>query len=316
MIGMTSSLLHHQVQGAAWMRERESGTIEPRGGLQADQMGLGKTIMTIATMVANPPTPHDSKCTLIVCSPAIVSQWMSEFARHVEPGVFPKIFRYQASTFATTFGAGNEAIISEADVVLTSYQEVMSSYPKNKPPKEIVLTDKKLEWWENEWTNRSILHKIHFYRVVLDEAQAIKNHKSHTSVACRGLMAKHRWAITGTPIQNAIIELYPFFKFLRVKQTGDVEVFRENFCEPDDEDDTKRLHAMLNQFMIRRSHKERLFGQPIVKLPKNTQKTIVIEFNAVERAIYNAVRRHYIKQINVKSKAGSLEKSYRCMLVC
>lgn len=59
--GMRSSLHHHQVQGAAWMRERETQDEEPLGGLQADAMGLGKTVMTIAVMISNPPTLEDSK---------------------------------------------------------------------------------------------------------------------------------------------------------------------------------------------------------------------------------------------------------------
>lgn len=59
--GMKSSLLHHQIQGAAWMRERETQDVQPLGGLQADAMGLGKTVMTIAAMITNPPTHEDSK---------------------------------------------------------------------------------------------------------------------------------------------------------------------------------------------------------------------------------------------------------------
>ena len=59
--GMKSSLLHHQIQGAAWMRERETQDVQPLGGLQADAMGLGKTVMTIAAMISNPPAPEDSK---------------------------------------------------------------------------------------------------------------------------------------------------------------------------------------------------------------------------------------------------------------
>lgn len=59
--GMKTSLLHHQIQGAAWMRERETQDVQPLGGLQADAMGLGKTIMTIAAMISNPPTAGDSK---------------------------------------------------------------------------------------------------------------------------------------------------------------------------------------------------------------------------------------------------------------
>ena len=73
--GMTSTLHHHQVQGAGTMKEREIGENEPKGGLLADEMGFGKTVMMIATIVANPPAPGEEyRSTLIVCSPALLSQ--------------------------------------------------------------------------------------------------------------------------------------------------------------------------------------------------------------------------------------------------
>lgn len=73
--GMTSTLHHHQVQGAGTMKEREIGENEPKGGLLADEMGFGKTVMMIATIVANPPAPDEEyRSTLIVCSPALLSQ--------------------------------------------------------------------------------------------------------------------------------------------------------------------------------------------------------------------------------------------------
>ena len=73
--GMTSTLHHHQVQGAGTMKEREVGVNEPKGGLLADEMGFGKTVMMIATIVANPPAPGEEyRSTLIVCSPALLSQ--------------------------------------------------------------------------------------------------------------------------------------------------------------------------------------------------------------------------------------------------
>ena len=73
--GMTSTLHHHQVQGAGTMKEREIGDSEPKGGLLADEMGFGKTVMMIATIIANPPASDEEyRSTLIVCSPALLSQ--------------------------------------------------------------------------------------------------------------------------------------------------------------------------------------------------------------------------------------------------
>ena len=298
--GMTCSLYNHQVQGAAWMRERETGDVEPLGGLQADEMGLGKTVMTIACMISNPPPREStSRCTLIVSTPALVTQWESEIRKHAEEKVFPHMFIYHGKEFTRTYGRDAERHVQMADVVLTSYQEVWKSYPKYRPPKHIVLPEKKKEWWTEAYkANRSILHRVHFHRIVLDEAQVIKNHESQISIACRGLMGKHRWALSGTPIQNRVEEFFPFFKFLHVPFTGTVEVFKENFADPENDDANGRLHSFLKQFMIRRTHRDTLFGSALVEMPRNTQKTVIVEFNSVERAIYEAVRNRYIQKIN------------------
>lgn len=302
------------------MHERETGTVQPLGGLQADQMGFGKTVMMIATMLANPPGPNDSKCTLIVCTPAIITQWIDEIAAHVERGILPQVIRYQASTSMVTFGRNLESAISNADVVLTTYQEVVRSYPRYSsysPPKRLTTAEQMKIWWQPVYQKRrGLLHKINFFRVVLDEAQAIKNHKSYTSIACRALMSKHRWALSGTPIYNTVEELYPYFKFLRVKHIGDFDGFKTKFCNFKNPDSVRRLHVFLKQVMVRRTHKDKLFGAPIVPMPHNTQVTHVIEFNSVERAIYEAFKHRSIEFINYSSRAGTLEKSYRNVLVC
>ena len=111
-------------------------------------------------------------------------------------------------------------------------------------------------------------------------------------------MAKHRWAISGTPIQNRLDELFPYFKLLRVQHTGSMAVFRQNFCLKDDEVCNKRLHSMLDGMMIRRTHQDMLLGAPLVKLPKNTQETIRLKFNKVERQVYEAIRMRCVRNIN------------------
>ena len=313
---MTSSLYHHQLQGVSWMHERETGTVQPLGGLQADVMGFGKTVMMIAAILANPPGPNDSKCTLIVCAPAILTQWMDEIKNHVERRFLPRVIRYQATASMITFGRDCESEFSNANIILTTYQEVLRSYPRYSPPKNITTAEEKQSWWKTTYqTNRGMLHTMLFFRVILDEAQAIKNYNSHTSVACRALMAKHRWALSGTPIYNTIDELYPYFKFLRVKHTGNFDEFKRRFCDLDNADSLCRLHVFLKQMMIRRTHKDKLFGAPIVSMPRNTQKTDPIKFNLVEQAIYDAYQSRSIKTINKDSRAGMLEKSYRNMLV-
>ena len=191
----------------------------------------------------------------------------------------------------------------------------MRSYPRNNPPKELMSQEKRNDWWKKYCDEeRGMLHRVSWYRVVLDEAQAIKNHMSLTSIACRGLVAEHRWAISGTPIQNSVEELYPYFKFLHVRHTGSFAVFKENFCDPESGVGNERLHSFLRQFLIRRTHRDRLFGAPLITLPRNNQRTILLEFNDVERTIYEIIRHRCVKRINEYTKRGVLEKSYSNVL--
>lgn len=217
------------------MKERETGAETPNGGLLADEMGLGKTVMMLSLMVANKPLPDNPfKTTLIVASQDLCEQCrfgvfglicsihtdsmtgMGEMEKHVDGGVLEYIKHMSGSRVE---GSAALASMQRVDVVFTTYSEVLRSYPKYAPPKDIVSSEKKQEWWRDYYQReKGVLHQMHFYRVILDEAAAIKNHLSKTSVACRGLMASHRWAVTGTPIHNGVEEFYPYFRFLQMKK--------------------------------------------------------------------------------------------------
>ena len=300
--GMKSSLYHYQVTGAACMKLRETGEQHPYGGILADEMGLGKTVQMIATMISNRQTDREMpRCTLIVCSPALMRQWELELESHAESDIFPRIMRHHAG--AKVQGKGAEQDLEGADIVLTTYGEVVRSYPSCDLPKHLKTLTEKEEWWSKEWEEkRDLLHRAHFYRVVLDEAQVIKNHTSQTSIACRALMAKHRWAISGTPIQNRLDELFPYFKFLRVRHTGSMSIFRQNFCLKDSDVCNKRLHSFLEGLMIRRTHQDTLLGAPLMKLPKNTQVNIELKMNQVEKRIYEKIRLRCVRAINAASR--------------
>ena len=227
LTGMKSSLHHHQCQGAAFMKERETGAEEPLGGIlvglfllimqrrktnsencKADAMGLGKTLMTIALMISNPPPRHEKhRATLIVCSPGLLTQWEQEIETHTEDGYLDKVLKHYSA--GGVRGKGAVAVLQEQDVILTTYQEVIKSYPKLHVPEDIHDEEELKAWWQKQWSQeRDVLHKVQFYRVVLDESQAIKNHETQTSIACRALMAKHRWTLSGTPISNVSLADY------------------------------------------------------------------------------------------------------------
>jgi SNF2 family DNA or RNA helicase len=210
--GMKTSLTVYQVLGAAWMRTRETGTDKPSGGLVADDMGFGKTMQLLACMVSNPSFQNaKAKGTLIVVPKALVGQWEAAVANSVnQKALGPVIIHYGKSKLQ---GPGAAAVLQTAGVILTIYTEVARSYPNFKPPKELIGIEKKLHWWEEYCSEeRGILHQIAFYRVILDEPQQNKDHLSYASEACRGWVAKHRWAMSSTPIQDSVQEVRTLIK--------------------------------------------------------------------------------------------------------
>ena len=271
--------------------------------------------MLIALILANKaPVGEPCKTTLIVATPSLVSQWEEELATHAKPSAVGAVVRFHSGSRLA--GSGVLSLLRQADVVLSTYGEISKSYPKNEPPKELMSHESKIAWWKDHFaTHRGPLHTLRFHRVILDEAQVIKNHKSQTSKACRGLLATHRWAVSGTPIQNSPRELFPYWKFLRVRHTGSYDVFCENFCDKSNTMGDERLHSFLRRFMIRRVYTDTLFGAPLVKLPENHERTILIDFSPVERSIYEIIRTRFIQRINSWQSRGVLEKSYNSILV-
>ena len=207
--------------------------------------------------------------------------------------------------------------VGNNDIVITSYHEVMRSWPLNAPPSYLVTEQAKREWWEKHLrTTRGVLHRVKWHRVVLDEAQAIKNYESKTSEAVCNLDSKYRWAISGTPVQNRLEEFYPYFRFLRCDHTGTFELFKKNFCKRGSVAATQRLQVYLSKIMIRRTHKDQIFGRPILKLPEiKPVDTIEVEFNVVERAIYQIVRNRFWQKLKVFRTKDGIEKNYRTVFV-
>lgn len=131
-------------------------------------------------------------------------------------------------------------------------------------------------------------------------------------------MGEHRWALSGTPIQNSLNELYPYFKFVNVPFTGSFKIFCRNYIGSSKNPTSQgiaRLNALLAKYMLRRTHKDQMFGHPILKLPDARQDIHWIRFNAVEQSIYDVVRTRMIQKINLISREHGLEKQYHNILV-
>ncbi|KZS92628.1 hypothetical protein SISNIDRAFT_412173 [Sistotremastrum niveocremeum HHB9708] len=208
--GLKVTLLPFQQESLFWMREQERGLW--KGGMLADEMGMGKTIQTIALLVSDEsPGPN-----LVVAPTVAIIQWRNEIEKHTD-GMKVLVWH----------GAGREQNVKELkkyNVVLTSYAVLESGYRKQQSGfkrKGQIIKEK------------SAMHQIEWNRVVLDEAHNIKERSTNTAKAAFELKSTYKWCLSGTPLQNRVGELYSLIRFLG----GDP--FSYYFCK---ECDCKSLH--------------------------------------------------------------------------
>ncbi|TVY73260.1 putative ATP-dependent helicase [Lachnellula suecica] len=312
--GMRSPLYHHQLLGAQWMVGRELSQEPPHGGLLADSMGLGKTVQTLACMVGNPPTADDLsrnvKATLIVVPAAVLDQWMDEIRFHAETRVFRKIQRYKSSSQLS------REVLEDMDIVVTTYNEVMKQFPyPNKQEREEIQRIGYQRWWKQALEHVGDLHKVNWYRIVLDEAHAIKNNSARTSLACQNLSGIYRWCLTGTPLLNRLEELFPYLRFLKAHYSMDWQTFQKYFCDPNSPDSQNRIATLLSYTMMRRTMKTTILNRPIITLPKPHPKVLYIDFSPEEKIIYRITENRFRRNINNYFQQGEVRRNYSVFMV-
>lgn len=215
------TLMKHQKIGLAWLKAKEESN--HKGGVLADDMGLGKTIQTIALMVARPPTDPDRHPSLIVAPKALMEQWRLEIGRHVKPG------NSQLSVFI--FHGLQRQIpwrdLRNYDVIITTFGTLTANH-------KTLLHAEKLQ---SEGKDASIVKKVRdgavlyssaskWHRVILDEAQNVKNPNAKSTRACCRLDATYRWCLTGTPMMNRLEDFQSLLGFLRIRPYNNKEKFK------------------------------------------------------------------------------------------
>ncbi|XP_028762400.1 DNA repair protein RAD5B [Neltuma alba] len=282
----------------------------PRGGILADAMGLGKTVMTIALILArqgrgdnaglsrkrgqvshSDPAFKVDGGTLVVCPMALLGQWKDELEIHSKPGSLSIFVHYGGDR------TNDPRVISAHDVVLTTYR---------------VLGDAYKTYGEN-----SIYHRVNWHRVVLDEAHSIKAHKSYPAQASFTLTSHCRWCLTGTPLQNSLEDLFSLLCFLHVQPWGNFAWFNklvQRPCENGDPRGLKLVKAILKPLMLRRTKETKdKCGRPILVLPPAHTELVECEQSAAEAELYNALFRkskhqfdQYVGQGNVLSNYANI----------
>lgn len=313
--GLKVKIYHHQQLALKWMQAMEDGS--NKGGILADDMGLGKTISTLALMVTRPATERP-KTNLIIGPLALVRQWEDEIKTKVSMSHRLSVFVYHGKKTTT------EELL-KYDVVLTTYGTIAAELKRLETfTKENAAAGRSLDYTSNHTTVRfPLLHptKAKFHRVILDEAQCIKNKETQTAKACHHLRATYRWCLTGTPMMNGVLELYSLLAFLRIRPYCAWDRFRQQFGvlfgKKGDEKSVamSKLRALLKAIMLRRKKNSLLDGKPILNLPRKIEQVVYAELSHDERDYYNQLEVKAQVQFSKYLREGSVGRNYSNILV-
>ncbi|GLI55947.1 helicase SNF [Propionigenium maris DSM 9537] len=240
------------------------------GGCLADDMGLGKTLQAIAILSKVHSTSNLPS--LVAMPKSLVYNWDNEIKKF-SPNLNVKIYY------------GNNRDINEiegADVVLTTYGTVRNDI--------------------------KLLKDIEFEMVILDESQNIKNVNSQTTKAVMLLNSRNRIALSGTPVENNLGELYSLFRFLNPTMFGGIEEFNTFYANPiqrdNDQEVIEELKKKIYPFILRRTKREVLKD-----LPDKIEKTLFLEMNEKQKKLYDERRMFYYDLIHNQIKEHGIGRS-------
>ncbi|KAK3502941.1 SNF2 family N-terminal domain-containing protein [Neurospora crassa] len=303
--GLKSRLHHYQFAGAGWMVNRErSGDIP--GGFQCDDTGLGKTVMILACIAGNPPWDRDEDPTrggtLIVVPASAVSQWMEEIGKHTSRMTFDQYH-------STRQHRMRQGSMNRMDIVVSSYQEVVKGFPSERSQESLLQQGLSLpEESERMKEREGELFKLKWFRVILDECHAIKNHNTQTAKACLALQGEYKWLLSATPLQNGLSELYPFLRFLKVPKIVSFRHFRKKY-ELRKPHKARSLHAdisaLLSTIVFKRDITTVFLGRALFAIP-NTHPDLElwIDFSREETLIYRMIEGKFRKELNEEFRQG------------
>ena len=247
-----ATLRPYQLDGYRWLSMLWQAGL---GGILADDMGLGKTLQTLAAIAREKEAGRLTRPALVVAPTSVVGGWASEAARFT-PGL-------RVVTIGRSSGAARRSLadkIAGADVVITSYALLRIDFDSYDA----------LAW----------------SALVLDEAQFVKNHQSKTYQAARRLPARFKLAITGTPLENSLMDLWSLMSITAPGVFPDPTKFTETYRKPIERGGAPELLATLRRRMapfIRRRTKEEVAPE----LPEKQEQVLTVALNERHRRIYD-----------------------------
>ena len=246
---------NYQVFGHRWLRTLEKYGF---GGILADDMGLGKTLQVISVLSAA-KAEGNAGTSLVVCPASLIYNWLEELSR----------FSPELNAAAV---AGNQFERAEIIGRIKEYDVAVTSYD---------LLKRDISLYEN----------IHFNYEIIDEAQYIKNHSTAAAKSVKVIHSRVRFAMTGTPIENRLSELWSIFDYLMPGFLYGYETFRKELETPiakkSDPAATEKLKRMTSPFILRR-----LKSDVLKDLPDKIEEVRYAAFDVRQRRIYDAQVAH------------------------
>ena len=266
--GFVGELRPYQKHGLAFMLFlREHGF----HGILADDMGLGKTVQAIALLAT--PTDLPPLPSLVIAPTSVVYNWEKELTRFAP---FLKVLSLHGPSRREHFDD-----LADYDVVLTSFALV-----------------------RRDWMH---LEKQEYAHIILDEAQAIKNSASQTSKLVRRLKGRHRFSLSGTPLENHLGELWAQFDFLLPGLFGTEKDFQERYLSPANAGDPEilaELRARSSPFILRRLKKE-----VAEDLPPRTEIVAYCELDPLQKELYERILLEVREKVNDTVNTHGIERS-------
>ncbi|HNC30960.1 MAG TPA: DEAD/DEAH box helicase, partial [Cyclobacteriaceae bacterium] len=251
--GFKGELRPYQRAGYNWLRFLNEYKL---GGCLADDMGLGKTVQTLTMLLAEKEA--NAGPSLLIMPTSLIYNWEMEASKFT-----PEL---KVLNYTGTLRNKDVKRFEKYDVVLTSYG--------------ITRLDSEL------------LQKFYFNYIILDESQVIKNPSSNIAKAVRELKSRHKLVLTGTPLENTTMDLWSQMSFINPGILGTQSYFRQEFQLPiekkNDEAKSKKLHAIIKPFVLRR-HK----SQVATELPEKVEYVQYSEMTPEQERKYEETKSYY-----------------------
>lgn len=292
---LSSTLRAYQEEGFRWLN---AACDKGFGGILADEMGLGKTIQMLAFLLSRKDEARMCGPSLIVCPASLVYNWEAEcakFAPELSVAVMagPKAERRRVlrSVAETEGNCDGDAALDGGKGVRAADCDRKTSVLSHAQAPDLLITS-----YDLLRRDLADYRKCRFYCEVLDEAQYIKNHATKSAQAVRAVDVAHRFALTGTPIENRLSELWSIFDFLMPGMLGSYKRFRERFEMPilsGDDLVRRKLQVFVGPFILRR-----LKSQVLKDLPDKIDNVITVRLEGEQRKLYAALEQQLRSAVN------------------